>query len=246
MNNIFQHKEIEQHLHLLESWEQEAFEAFKEKMTNRVRPFPCIPATKGFHCNHLRYAFIAEIEKDVSIAKLSNVLKTYGSISRECGAYTSLIIFFYSASTHTLHEYEQLFWKTLAGVSELDESPCGGVSLQNPHDPAWEFSFNGESYFVYCATPEHKKRRSRSFPLMMLAITPRWVLQHFHRTQPNVEQMKSLVRKRLAAYDEAPVHPELKWYGEKDNYEWKQYFLRDDETTLQSCPFANYLNKKQS
>ncbi|MBB6444009.1 YqcI/YcgG family protein [Bacillus benzoevorans] len=242
MNNIFQQKEIEQHLHLLKPWKQDAFMAFKDKMTDGVHPFPCIPATMGFHLYHLRYAFIAELEKVSSILKLANVLKTYGTISRECGTYTSLIIFFQLTSAATMEEYEQLFWKTLAGVSELDEHH---YLTQNPHNPVWEFTFNGESYFVYCATPEHKKRRSRSFPFMMLAITPRWVLQHFHQTHPNVEQMKSLIRKRLMNYDEVPVHPELKWYGEEDNYEWKQYFLRDDETMPSACPFTNLLNKKQ-
>jgi FPC/CPF motif-containing protein YcgG len=243
MNIIFDQKELEQQYHPLKPWSQEAFKAFRDKMTDRVHPFPCIPAAMGFHFNHLRYAFIEEIEKVSSVSILASTLKTYGAISKSCGAYTSLIVFIKSSCTYTIEEYEQLFWKVLAAVCELDENP--GHLIQNPHHPAWEFCFHHEPYFVYCATPAHQKRKSRSFPYMMLAITPRWVLKHFHETYANTDLMKSRIRKRLGDYDDVPVHPELKWYGGEDNYEWKQYFLRDDETTLPACPFANLLNKKQ-
>lgn len=30
-------------------------------------------------------------------------------------------------------------------------------------------------------------------------------------------------------------------YGEEDNFEWRQYFLRDDDTLLSKCPFHQML-----
>ncbi|MED1939518.1 YqcI/YcgG family protein [Cytobacillus firmus] len=30
-------------------------------------------------------------------------------------------------------------------------------------------------------------------------------------------------------------------YGADDNFEWKQYFLRDDDTAISKCPFHRLL-----
>ena len=59
---------------------------------------------------------------------------------------------------------------------------------------------------------------------MMLALTPRWVLQGIMSSEKRSRKLKNLIRQRLAAYDKAPIHPSLKDYGQKDNYEWQQYF----------------------
>ena len=61
-------------------------------------------------------------------------------------------------------------------------------------------------------------------PLLMLAITPRWVLHHFHSSNPHADKIKSQIRERLMPYDQTTPHPDLKWYGHQDNFEWKQYF----------------------
>ena len=59
-----------------------------------------------------------------------------------------------------------------------------------------------------------------------------------------LDQIKSLIRERLAHYDQINPHPVLNRYGQEDNYEWKQYFLRDDQTTLSKCPFTSHHKKR--
>jgi FPC/CPF motif-containing protein YcgG len=41
------------------------------------------------------------------------------------------------------------------------------------------------------------------------------------------------------ANDGVPAHLSLKWYEQENNQEWKQYYLRDDETVPSKCPFTN-------
>jgi uncharacterized protein len=94
---------------------------------------------------------------------------------------------------------------------------------------------------MYCATPAHTNRRSRHFDTMMLAITPRWVLQAFNKSEIRAKKIKDSIRKRLKNYDAIDVHRDLNRYGADDNYEWKQYFLRDDDTALTRCPFHRLL-----
>lgn len=77
----------------------------------------------------------------------------------------------------------------------------------------------------------------------MLAITPRWVLQEFNKHEILAKSIKSQIRNRLENYDSIEIHTDLNSYENSDNYKWRQYFLRDDETSLSHCLFQQILNK---
>lgn len=99
---------------------------------------------------------------------------------------------------------------------------------------------------MYCATPKHEERKSRHFPYMMMAITLRWVLQEFNKNEKYAKKIKEQVRKRINKYDTISIHPALNSYGNVDNHEWKQYFLRDSDTELPNCPFLRSLTDKEN
>lgn len=229
----------------LEQWERSALEAFEAKMEDKDKPFPCIPATIGFATNQVRYGFISDPGELKSIFELGNLLETYTEQSKSFGKYTSLIVFYEvtenAKNTYTVEEFEQLFWKQLGGLSGIDGMEWPERIPTDPHDPLWEFCFHGEKYFMYCATPAHKNRQSRHFDTMMLAITPRWVLEEFGKNESFAKNIKKQVRKRLAKYDSIEIHPDLNSYGSDDNFEWRQYFLRDDDTSLAKCPFHQFM-----
>jgi FPC/CPF motif-containing protein YcgG len=236
---------LQKDLSVLEKWQQAAFEYFVLKMTDKDRPFPCIPAQNGFMSNNLRYGFIGNPRNQDTAKDIAELLKTYTECSRNTGNYTSLIILIETPmeliETSSVEDYEDLYWSLLNQVSELDEKEWPDHIPADSMKNTWEFCFHGESYFVYCATPAHVKRKSRHFPCLMLAITPRWVLQGIMQSQKMSRKLKSLIRKRLTAYDDAPIHPALKWYGQEGNHEWQQYFLRDDETMPSKCPFSRMI-----
>ncbi|PKR85479.1 YqcI/YcgG family protein [Heyndrickxia camelliae] len=231
----------------LESWQQEAMSAFDAKITHKTLKFPCIPAYQGYILNQMKFGFASDPRDENASFELAGLLKKYGQASRNMGIYTALIVFFKTPedlkSQYTVSDYEMLFWQLLNRVSSLDETNWVESISQDPHDPTWEFCFHHERYFVYCATPAHEKRKSRHFPTFMLAITPRWVLDEFSASISKAEKMKKMIRTRLEKYDNIPPHPDLKWYGQQDNYEWKQYYLRDDDTSLPSCPFKHAWKK---
>lgn len=58
----------------------------------------------------------------------------------------------------------------------------------------------------------------------MVTFQPRWVFDDLNGSTAFGRNMSRLIRSRLEAYDQAPIHPQLGWYGGKDNREWKQYF----------------------
>jgi uncharacterized protein len=242
MNGLYAHGSSSQDQLL--AWEKEALEKFFAKMGDKEKPFPCIPATIGFSMNQLKYGFVGSPRRDTTIKEIASLLSSYTEQSRGFGDYTSLIIFFETPEEMKevpVEEFEQLFWEHLSGLNGLDKFDWPEDLPQDPHNPIWEFCFNGEKYFMYCATPAHKNRKSRHFDVLMLAITPRWVLQEFNKSKSYAKRIKAQVRKRLAKYDSISIHPDLNTYGAEDNFEWRQYFLRDDDTSLSKCPYHQVL-----
>jgi len=229
----------------LQVWKKDALEKFEAKMVDKEQRFPCIPATQGHSLNHLRYGFVGDPREVSSAEELANLLSAYTPQSKNYGKYTSLIIFYETPadlSKTSVEEFEQMFWKQLSWASEFDSIEWPENIPVDPHDSAWEFCFQGEKYFMYCATPAHQNRQSRYFPYFMLAITPRWVLEKFNSSPSLAQKIKSNIRERITHYDSISIHPDLNSYGEEDNFEWKQYYLHDDDSALSKCPFHRMLN----
>jgi len=227
-------------------WRRRAMAAFRENMTNRDNPFPCVPATQAFALGHLRYAFAGDPRLTSSAEAIAPAFAEFGEGARSFGKYATLIAIYETppeVARMDVPTFERLFWRQLNALAALDGSPWPEALPDAPDDPAWEFCFGGESYFMYCATPAHVRRRSRSFPYFMLAITPRWVLTKFTDAGERAKRMRTAIHDRLLRYDDAPRHPELKTYGSEDNYEWKQYFLRDDDSAAERCPFLRNIKK---
>ncbi|MGM0847068.1 MAG: YqcI/YcgG family protein [Bacillota bacterium] len=239
------YREEDQEGSVLAHWQRDAIHHFADKMTS-PKKFPCIPATQAYALKHLRYGFAGSPASESTGGELAEILKQFSLSSREFGRYTTLVVFFDTPTalieTNTVEDFEFLFWKLLNQLNELDEINWPNHIPTEPEDSQWEFCFHGEQYFMYCATPLHKNRDSRYFPYMMMAITPRWVLQEFNSRPGYAGKVQKQIRKRLELYDEIDAHPELKKYGSQDNYEWKQYFLRDDDSALSKCPFHKMMN----
>lgn len=249
MVEIFSKLDIIKNQSSFKTWELEAFRQFESKMSNQQDKFPCIPATLGYHLNHFRYAFLEDPRKEGVCKEFAAVLKLYNDLSVKSEQYSSLVAIFATPSDllemYTIEQFEELFWKLLSRLQHFDTKEWPPHISKDPHSNTWEFCFNGEPYFVYCATPKHVMRQSRSFPFFMLAITPRWVLKNFHLNPEHAKKMRKAIRKRIEEYDQKCIHPDLNWYGEIENFEWKQYFLRDDDSTPSACPFHSLSTLKK-
>ncbi|RXZ01416.1 YqcI/YcgG family protein [Fictibacillus sp. S7] len=233
----------------LASWQERAIDEFERRMRSATRPFPCIPATIGESLGQFRFGFAGNPGHTSSVEALAALLKEYTECAKDCGDYTSLIVFYETpwemAESMKVEEYEQLFWSQLAGLAERDTSEWPAHIPNDPHEHLWEFCFHEEQYFMYCGTPAHVNRHSRYFPCFILAITPRWVLEKFNSSPSRASKIKQRIRDRLKKYDSIDIHNGLKTYGNEDNYEWKQYFLRDDDTAVSKCPFHRFFKKKK-
>ncbi|MBY6036584.1 YqcI/YcgG family protein [Fictibacillus nanhaiensis] len=240
---------LDQHVQKLENWKQSAYNHFTEMICDESHPYPCVPGKIGFQDDNLRFGFVDDPRETASCEQLASLLKSYGKVSRETGKYASLVVFCDSRSidpSTSIETYQDLFWSILNGVHEIDQTPWPEHIPTDPHDSAWEFCFDGEPYFAFCATPAHSVRKSRKFPYFLLAFQPRFVFDEINASTSLGQKLKKAIRRRLISYDGVDPHPNLKWYGQKDNHEWKQYFLSDDESTPSKCPFTAMMNKMKS
>lgn len=239
---------IEKDKERLEHWQRTAYDYFSQMMTDRKHPYPCVPGIQGFLQDSLRFGFNGDPRTVEASQQFASLLREYGNISRETGPYASIVIFFdtrnLSAET-SLETYQDIFWTLLNRVHQLDDKPWPEHISINPEDPSWEFCFNGEPYFAFCATPSHTVRRSRHFPHFLVALQPRWVFEHIHEETAYGRKLKAAIRKRLETYDERVPHPSLKWYGQEDNLEWQQYFLQDNNENPSQCPFRSFMKQNQ-
>ncbi|WP_339278096.1 YqcI/YcgG family protein [Paenibacillus sp. FSL W8-0426] len=246
MSLLFEHTEIEREELSLDDWKKDACKRFASKMGDREHRFPCIPATHAFALGHLRYGFVSNSGNGSAGSQLAAIIAEYGQYSRSFGDYSSLVVFFEPGdNVEDVLSYETLFWNLLSEVSGLDDASWPSDIPEDPENAMWEYCYDGERYFVYCGTPAHVLRQSRSFPYFMLALTPRWVLDRWNAHPQKAAAIAPRIRERLVKYDAAPAHPELKPYGSQGNLEYRQYFLRDDETSLSKCPFHRALQKGQ-
>ncbi|TXK72375.1 YqcI/YcgG family protein [Paenibacillus sp. N3.4] len=247
MADLYAKAWLDEHLTTLPAWQQGAFRQFGNMIADPENSYPCIPGRQGFLTNNLRFGFAADPRSEQAISEVVQLLQAYRQCSRETGKFASLVIFFNTPEdmlkSSSVEDYEQLFWSVLSRASAKDQTPWPEHISTDPSHHSWEFCFDGEPYFSFCGTPAHIVRKSRMFPHFLIAFQPRWVFEEINDSTPYGRHMKKRIRQKLVEYDGIPAHPSLKWYGEEDNQEWKQYFLRDDESIPSRCPYTYMKNK---
>ncbi|MEK4229821.1 YqcI/YcgG family protein [Solibacillus sp. FSL H8-0538] len=246
MGAVLEKSWIDEHLETLPLWQQIAYKSFSSIIADDENTYPCVPARQGFLKDQLKFCFVGNPREVSSIKNLAESLRDYGKCSRDAGKNTSFAVFFETPedmfTDYTVEDYRKLFWSVLNQVTSFDDKEWPKAIPSDPSHHKWEFCFDGEPYFVFCATPAHKLRKSRHFPSLLVAFQPRWVFQELNNSTVYGRKMKTLIRKRIGEYDAIPSHPDLKWYGQEDNQEWKQYFLSDDASSASKCPFLRMQN----
>lgn len=150
----------------------------------------------------------------------------------------SLVAFFEPDPVITTHgAFVDCFWELLQRLHKHDSHPA---LERTPDDPLWEFSFKGCEMFVVGSSPTYKQRRSRNLgPGIVLIFSPEGSLLILLPCSPS--QPKCATGYTGGCWhmtDGMSVHPDIGFYGQPNNREWKQYALPDDNSPeTGSCPF---------
>ncbi|HEY0451969.1 YqcI/YcgG family protein [Actinophytocola sp.] len=134
--------------------------------------------------------------------------------------------------------YEQEFWRVLQELHDRDDRPWPADIPSHPEHASWEFSFAGVPMFAFSAAPTYQRRQSRNLGAgLVLLFQPRTVFADVTGGTPGGVRARRTIRRRLAEWDTVGPHADLGDYGDPSNYEWRQYFIADDDSRLrETCP----------
>ncbi len=215
-----------------DSWKLEAYEEYRSKL--RAPDFPCFFGQAGEARGEMLYTFVAAGCLDELVRNMQQFVRLIHTSPYQRA---SLISFFEPDSRITDHAvFVSRFWEILQFLHEHDDDPATG---KPPDHPLWEFSFQRNEMFVVGASPTYQRRRSRNLgPGIVLVFQPRSLFIDPATSQPIAADVRRRIHGRMLSYDGMPVHPDIGFYGDLTNREWKQYALPDDnEPTQGACPF---------
>lgn len=215
-------------------WLKGVYNAFQGYV---VQPeFPCDFGTSAALRGHLRYSYTQA--KDLS--QLPNTLSDFLRLSRSHPRTRHALVLFEEPEIRelSLEEYRDRFWEILQYLHDKDPMEWPAQTPRAVDDPQWEFSFGGDSMFVFGSSPAYHLRRSRNLgPSLVLLFQPRRVFHGIEGGTTSGIAARERIRRKLRDYDDVADHPDMGAYSDESSYEWKQYFIPDDNQRVAgSCP----------
>ena len=231
----------------LEAWMQKAFAQFAHTISDKN--FPCPFGQKSWAKGSTLFLFIKEPND------FSNLLRgmiEYTNFTKSTPIDNRILCpwlyFFCDTGQFARSERYTNAWNALEWIHIHDPERWPDEIPDDPDNPAWCFCFNGVQLFINMSSGEHKRLRNRNLcDFMTLVINPR---ENFDAVASlNTRQGRLLrenIRKRLEKYNNGFVPPELGFYGEESNKEWKQYQLEEEGMKRPDrCPFSHVSHSRK-
>ena len=222
---------------LKENWKLEAYEQYKSRL--HAPEYPCFFGQTGEARGEMLYTFIAEGGLPEFVENMRQFVALIGAPPHER---SSLIAFCEPDPSVMDHiSFVARFWQILQFLHDHDRDPA---TDKTPDHPLWEFAFERCEMFVVGASPTYRQRRSRNLgPGVVLVFQPRSLFIDPATSQPIAAPVRQRIHKRMVSYDGMTVHPDIGFYGNVGNREWKQYALPDDNAPeTGACPFKTRTN----
>lgn len=231
----------EQSIDFLEDWKIQSFNNFHTSIMDNSKPFPCYFAVDSEKHGWSRYLFADSAYDERELMKLRDGIYEYIKTYQQIAKRTTLVIFFKPSDKQLMaEEYKKQFWNVLQFLIKHDPEPWNPKIPADPYHAKWEFCFAGEPIFVVCRAPIYAERKSRYTDTgLEITLQPRGTLDDITGDTKQGKQVRKVIRKRLLAYDDISIHPDIGDYGTKDSYEWRQYMLPEtnDESVVR-CPIT--------
>jgi hypothetical protein len=211
--------------------------------------FPCTFGTVAQRRGEMRFAFVTPTDAMEQHRVVRDALVEFTDLIRPLDSVTASLRPFAVflpplAELATIHDYFIRGWALLRWLHENDSVPWPSRVPRDPDDPRWSLCFAGIPLFVTFKTPAHVHRRSRRITGASLVLfQARDGFDILAGDTGHGRNVRTVIRRKLAAYDAVPVSSALDHYGASGNREWRQYFAADDSTPLAvRCPFHEPAN----
>ena len=198
--------------------------------------FTCIGAKSAMRQGSYRFGLYPELGADDSAAALAHDLYSFvGETPVIQGDFTTLIASFESPVITDEYMFEQLLWRTLQKLHDLDRPHHGWASevSADPADPAFSFSFAGTAFFIVgLHAASSRATRRLAWPTLVFNL---------HRQFEELKRSGRYDRFRLVIREaerrlQGNTNPMLADFGERS--EAAQYSGRAVEPAWQ-CPFVS-------
>jgi uncharacterized protein len=225
------------------TWLGPAYDAFDSILTSGTRDYPCHFGVDGELRGLNRFAHVDRgADPDVALDLLAGVLLAYLELVEASEVKRRSLVVFDGppAPGLDLPSYEARFWDLLSALHRRDPRPWPDAVPSDTADPAWQWCFGGERWFVFGGCPAYRNRASRVLgPCLVLVFQTHHVFQEIGGETAPGKAAKRTIRRRLRGYDRIGPNPALGDAQHSSVFKWRQYFLPDDDRLrpADACPF---------
>ncbi|HGM5582446.1 TPA: YqcI/YcgG family protein [Pseudomonas putida] len=229
----------DEHVRNRQHWTYKTIEHFKEIVGNPG--FPCLFGRKAVAAAtcHILFARADDSANDIARG-LADYVRTIAPIPLKQRIGNPLLVFLETTADGTLAEQQALAWKILQQVHARDPQPWPQDVPRDPHDTQWSFCFAGMPLFINMSFPAHRQMKSRNLGnSIAFVINPRESFDEVASSgTESGQRIRARIRERVAQYNNGVIPDSLGFFGQDDNFEWKQYQLQEAGSLKPSrCPF---------
>ncbi len=194
--------------------------------------YPCLGAKSVFSNNTYRLGYYPSLGSREATLGLQHDLQSFlQEISSMSYQFVSFIAAFSAPEPFEEITFEQLLWKQLSGLHQVDDQPWDHSVSADPQKTDFSFSFDGQAFFVIGIHP-NSSRLARQFVQPLLIFNLHQQFEQLRETG-KYEKMKSVIQARDVAL-QGSVNPMMTDF--RRSSEARQYSGRAVGASWQ-CPF---------
>lgn len=214
------------------------FSEFSKKLDNEFQDFiiennhPCVMANTVFTMGDYELKTYEGFGKKSTAQLLLDDLRMYlDNYNFEDNKFETFIAVFPNADVVSEIEFENLLWRQLQFIHEIDPKEWDERVSNNPEDDNFSFSIGGRAFYVIGMHPK-SSRKARRAPYPTLVFNLHWQFEKL-REMGAYHKVRDKIRERDLEF-QGSINPVLKDFG-KDS-EAKQYSGRNVGEKWK-CPF---------
>lgn len=159
--------------------------------------YPCLGARSVFNRSRAGLEVLEELGTEESARTLRARLARFAADTDLDEGFASLLAVFRATDVRDEAHFEQLLWRQLELLHELDDQPWDPQVSSDPGDPHFAFSVAGTAYFVVGLHPQ-ASRIARRAPLPTLVFNLHEQFEQL-RASDRYERMRDTIRTRDVA-----------------------------------------------
>jgi len=195
---------------------------------------PCIMAKTIFSSNNYQLHSYEELGSETAAMKILADIEIYlDSYDFSTNEFFTFIAVFEGKSNYTELEFENLLWKQLEKIHEIDSIKWDETVSSNPKDDSFSFSILGNAFYIVGMHP-NSSRPARKSPKPTLVFNMHWQFEKL-REMGVYSRIRNTIRKRDLEKN-GSINPMLKDFGKKS--EAPQYSGRAVNKEWE-CPFKH-------